>query len=296
MESETTTPELLNVEKIFAAKNPRLHRMLPKWIFRLIRKIIHEDELNRMNGLHWRKEGLEFVDGILGELGVKVEFAVASPEGESVNDPAALAHLLKPGRKYLLASNHPLGGLDGMALLQAAGKARRDVVFPVNDLLLFIPSLRTVFIPINKHGKNTENVEQINDTFTSEKIILYFPAGLVSRKDDSGKVEDLEWKKTFISKAVQSHRDILPVYISGANSNTFYNLARWRKRLGIKANIEMMLLPHEMIRQRGQTIRILFGDPVPWETFDKTRSTRDWAAFMKEKSYALADRIHHLFI
>jgi 1-acyl-sn-glycerol-3-phosphate acyltransferase len=279
--------ELFNVEQIIKIKNPGLHRIIPKFIFSLLRRIIHENTLNGYNGRHWQKDGIDYVAGILDDFQVKIDFSVTGTNGGTLNDYNALARLFSPGKRYILASNHPLGGLDGLALIYVAGKVRPDVVFPVNDLLLFIPSLRSIFIPINKHGKNNENVSLIDQTFASDKLILFFPAGLVSRKQKGGFIEDLEWKKTFITRAKKYNRDIVPVYISGANSNFFYSLARWRKRLGIKANLEMLFLPQEMIRQKNRTIRIIFGEPVPVESFDKTKSDQEWAAFIKAKSYQL---------
>jgi 1-acyl-sn-glycerol-3-phosphate acyltransferase len=286
-EPEEKKPELLNVERVFAVKNPRLHRIIPGFIFSLIRKIIHEDTLNFINSAHSNKDGLEYVAGVLRELQVKVAFSVEGRNDGNLNNYDDLSRLFLPGKKYMLASNHPLGGLDGLALIHVAGKVRPDIVFPVNDVLLFIPGLRSIFIPINKHGKNNENVGLIDETFASDKVILFFPAGLVSRKQKHGVIEDLEWKKTFISRARKYNRDIIPVYISGANSVFFYSFARWRKRLGIKANLEMLLLPGEMVRQKNKTIRIIFGKPVPVETFDRSKTDREWAAFMKERSYRL---------
>ena len=154
-----------------------------------------------------------------------------------------------------------------------------------------VPGLRPLFIPINKHGRNTENAQLINETFASEKMILYFPAGLVSRKqriDGSYMIRDLEWKNTFIKKAKKYQRDIIPVFVEGRNSNWFYNLAMWRKRLGIKANIEMLYLVDEMARQFNKTITIMVGDPIPYSTFDKSKTDAQWAAWVQEKVYGLS--------
>ena len=208
--------------------------------------------------------------------------------GGVIPDPGSRIPDLYSGR-YIIASNHPLGGLDGMALMQAVGRMRRDLVFPVNDILMNVPGLQPLFIPINKHGKNTDNVRIIDETFSSEKVILYFPAGLVSRKQKGGVIRDLEWKKTFISKARRYHRDVVPVHISGQNSNFFYNLSNWRKRLGIKANLEMLYLVDEMVKQKDKPIRITFGDPIPWTTFNKSRTDSQWAEWVKEIVYSLRD-------
>jgi 1-acyl-sn-glycerol-3-phosphate acyltransferase len=275
---------LIDIEKLFGAKNPKLLRILPKFIFSYLRRVLHQDEVNRMIYVHREKNGLDFVDAILKEFGCKIEVSLPDPEFSS------LSRLLPPGGRFIIASNHPLGGLDGLALLHVAGKVRPDIVFPVNDLLLFIPGLQSLFIPINKHGTNNENIRIIEDTFASGKTVLYFPAGLVSRKSGKGEIKDLDWKKTFISKSKKYKRDIIPVYISGRNSDFFYNLANWRRRLGVKANIEMLYLPDEMFRQEGKLVKIIFGKPIPYTAFDKSKTDVQWAGFIKDKVYEMAGK------
>jgi 1-acyl-sn-glycerol-3-phosphate acyltransferase len=280
----------IDIEKLFGAKNPNLLRILPKFIFRYLKHLVHEEQVNGMIYHHREHFGLDFVADILTDFGCKIETCIRNQEVKSVqgyNTNEELSRLITPDGRYIIASNHPLGGLDGLALIHMVGKVRPDIVFPVNDLLLFIPGLQPLFIPINKHGTNNENVRIIEDTFASGKTILYFPAGLVSRKSGKGTVKDLEWKKTFISKSKKYKRDIIPVYISGHNSDFFYNLANWRRKLGIKANIEMMFLPDEMFRQKGKIVKIIFGEPVPYSTFDKSRTDIQWAEFIKDKVYKL---------
>ncbi len=281
------TRNFIDVKSLFAAKNPRLLKIIPGFIFSIIKKIVHQDTINGFIYKHRDKFGLAFVHAMLDEFGVKME-VLKSPGPKNGDNESGI---IPPNGRFIIASNHPLGALDGMALMHIAGQSRPDVVFPVNDLLMFIPGLKPLFIPINKHGKNTENVEIIHQTFASDKTILYFPAGLVSRKQKGGKIKDLEWKKTFVTQAKRYQRDIIPVYISGRNTNFFYNLANLRKKLGIKANIEMMLLPDEMIRQKDKTIRLIFGDPVPWSSLDRSHTDIEWAGIIKEKVYSLSDGV-----
>jgi len=224
-EERPDIPEkLINVEGLFESKNPKLLRIIPKWILNYLKRIIHQDRVNGYIYSHRDKTGLPFVEAMLQEFGVIIntEFPGTNPELQ-LN---GLKEILM-GRRLILAANHPLGGLDGLALMNQIGKARPDIVFPVNDLLMNVPGLTPLFIPINKHGKNTDNTKIIEETFAGNKIILYFPAGLVSRKFKGGLIKDLEWKSTFIKKARRYERDILPVYISGRNSDWFYNLAKW---------------------------------------------------------------------
>ena len=268
------TPNFIDLKKPFAAKSPRLARMIPDFIYTFLKWIIHIDMINGLIYKHRDKFGLPFVKAILEEFELKAEI---SPSGWSI-----------PGSgRFIIASNHPLGGLDGLVLLDIVGSTRPDVVFPVNDLLMAIPGLKSLFIPINKHGKNTENIEIIHGTFASHKTILYFPAGLVSRKQKGGIIKDLEWKKTFITQAKKYQRDIIPVFISGSNSNRFYNIANWRKALGVKSNLEMLLLPDEMMKSRRKNIRVFFGEPIPFTYLDSSRTDKEWAELIKEKVYEL---------
>ncbi len=307
--------KLIDIESLFASKNPRLLKIIPGFVIRYLKHITHQDEINGYIYNHRDKVGLPFVEAMLKEFGVTIISndlqSIITDHRSRISHPASripypASRIPHPASRipdlndrFIIASNHPLGGLDGMALMQEVGRVLPDIVFPVNDLLMYVPGLRPLFIPINKHGRNTENAKIINDTFASDKTILYFPAGLVSRKLTNSQahqltnspthqlIMDLEWKKTFISKARKYQRDVIPVHISGQNSNWFYNLANWRKRLGIKANIEMLYLVDEMIRQKGQTIRITFGEPIPYTVFDKSKTDTQWAEMVRNKAYQL---------
>nr|NQU91085.1 1-acyl-sn-glycerol-3-phosphate acyltransferase [Bacteroidota bacterium] len=264
--------DFINLKKVISDKNPRLIKLLPGFILSYLKRVIHQDELNAAIYKHRNKFGLDFIDSILNEFGVIIE-------------TAGLENLPRKGR-MIIVSNHPLGGLDGMALMREVGKVRKDFLFPVNDLLMNLPNLKELFIPINKHGSNAENIRIFNRTFESDLLMLYFPAGLVSRKQ-KGQIIDLEWKKTVVSKAKGFKRDIIPVHIGGKNSNFFYNLANIRKSLGIKANIEMLYLVDEMFMQKDKIIKITFGNPIPYQVFDKRHTDREWAGILKEQVYAL---------
>ena len=268
------TEKFIDLEKVFRSKNPRLASTIPRFVFNLLKRIICQDEFNAFMWKNRDKWGLDYAQAILEDF--RVNTRVIQPPD------------IKSGERYLIASNHPLGGMDGIALLHEAGKLRKDVVFPVNDLLMNLPNLYELFIPVNKHGSNAENIRLFNETFASDVLILYFPAGLVSRKQ-AGIIKDVEWKKTFLSKARATGRDIIPAFISGRNSALFYNLANFRKWMGIKANIEMLLLPGELIKFSNKTIEITFGKPIPVSIFDKRKSDPEWAALLREHVYRLQD-------
>jgi putative hemolysin len=189
--------------------------------------------------------------------------------------------------RFIFASNHPLGGLDGMVFMDIVGRVHPNLKFIVNDLLLNIKNLEPVFIPVNKHGRQSiEYARLIEDAYASDIQILYFPAGLCSRKT-KGQIIDLPWHKSFIAKAVQYKRDIIPAYFEGSNTNFFYNLANLRKSLGIKANVEMLYLVNEMYKQRGKPIKLTFGKPIPYTTFDQSKSTTEWAAYVRDVIYSM---------
>ena len=266
------TRNFFDVEGVFKSKNPSLARLIPGFIYRYLSRVIHEEEMNEFLYSKRHLWGLEFNAAILERFGITT---TVINEG---NVPAS-------GR-YVVASNHPLGGMDGIALMHVTGRIRPDIIFPVNDILMNIPNLYELFVPINKHGSNADNIKILNDTFTSDMLMLYFPAGLVSRKQH-GQIKDLEWKKTFLAKARTYNRDIIPVHISGRNSDFFYNLANIRKKIRLKANIEMLYLVNEMFKLKDKNIRITFGKPVPADFFDRGKTDREWAAQLRDYVYEL---------
>jgi putative hemolysin len=262
----------IDIERVIAGKNPALLRVLPGFVLNYLKRVIHQKDLNAAIYGNREKQGLAFVDAILAEFGAKIS-------------TVGLGNIPEQGR-YLIASNHPLGGLDGVALMGVVGKVRKDIIFPVNDLLMNLPNISELFIPVNKLGSNAGNISVFEDTFASEKTVLYFPAGLCSRKQD-GKIADLEWKKSFIAKARKHKRDIIPTHIDGRNSGFFYNLANVRKRLGIKANIEMLYLADEMYKQKNKQVTIIFGKPISYLVFDKRFTDVQWAQHVKSFVYSL---------
>lgn len=274
LEDEKTELKI-DVEELISSKSPKLKRFLPRFIINYLKNIIHQDEINVFLAKHKDLFGIDFADEVVRFFHTKIN--IVNPENIPLEG------------RYIVVSNHPLGGLDGIILISTFGKKRRDIFFPVNDLLLYLRNLNNIFIPINKHGRNsTDGVRQINKAFETDGLILYFPAGLCSRKQ-KGEICDLEWKKTVISKAKQFKRDIIPVHFEGRNRNFFYNLAKIRKWLGIKANIEMLYLSDEMFHQQHKTFTITIGKPINHETFTKEKSDVDWAKWLKEHVYSLAD-------
>ncbi len=171
--------------------------------------------------------------------------------------------------------------------MRCVNKKLGKIKFLSNDILQGIPSLSPMFIPINKHGSNSrESVEMLNTIYNSDEQILIFPSGLASRKI-KGKIVDLEWKKHFIAKALQHQRDIIPVFIGWRNTNRFYRLANLRKFLHIKWNIEMFFLPDELMKHRNSEVPVYFGKPIPYKTFDKSKTQQEWAEWVKSRVYEI---------
>lgn len=263
----------IDVEAVLKSKNPKLAKSLPRFLIRYLKKIVHQDEINLFLNECTGITGLRFVDAVIDFMNLKSEVT-------------GFENILEK-RKYVFASNHPLGGLESIVLMKVISKKYPEFKFVVNDILMAINPLAELFVPVNKHGKQSrESLSILNELYASDKQVLFFPAGLVSRKI-KGKIVDLPWQKSFVSKAVEYQRDIIPVYIKGENSRFFYNLASFRKLVGIKANVEMLYLVDEMMKQKGKTIEITFGKPVPYHFFDKSKDYKEWADYLYNLTYSL---------
>lgn len=262
----------IDIDAILASKAPSLKKKLPRFLINYLKKIAHQDDLNEFFSLFGHLKGEDFAQAILDHYHVSVKI-----EGEE--------NLPKGGR-VIFASNHPLGGMDGVAILNFLSRRYGAAKAPVNDILMNVKQLNNFFIPINKlGGQSKDSSVQINETYLSDTPILFFPAGVCSRKQSDGNIRDLDWKKTFIAKSIQYQRDVVPLSFVGRNSSFFYNLAYWRKKLGIKANVEMLYLVDEFYKHRNSSFTIRIGMPIKWETFDKSKTHVQWAEWVKNIVY-----------
>lgn len=265
--------KFIDIEKAIHSKNPKLLKWMPGFLLNYIKRVTHEKWLNSVLNKHLELKGLDFVNALIHEFEIEVKLI-----GE-VNIP------LEGG--FILAANHPLGGMDGIALMHAIGRIRPDIRFLVNDLLMSFDNFQPIFVPVNTLGKNSLNASlRIEEAYANKHPVLIFPAGLVSRKQEGG-VKDLTWKKSFISKSKKHQLDVLPCHIGGKNSEFFYNLANWRKKIGVKANLEMFWLVDEMYKQRGKKVEITVGNPVSYQKFNSEKSDAKWAEYMKDLVYKL---------
>ncbi len=263
----------IDLKKMIASKNPKLLKWLPGFILNYLIRIIHQEEINDFLRRNNHLQNIDFCIQVVKEFEIDVDFF-------------GLENIPKDG-KIVLASNHPLGGMDAMALVAGLKGHREDIKFVVNDLLLNLVSLRGIFLGINKHGRNgTTMKEQLHELFSSDQCICIFPAGLVSRKID-GQVIDLEWKKSFIPLSKEYNRTIVPVFIDGKLSNFFYRLSNFRSKIGIKANIEMLYLSNEMYKLRKKSLKITIGQPILASELPKDKSDKALAQYIKDIVYKL---------
>ena len=267
----------IDLDAILKSKMGNKARYVPGFLVSWLKKTVHQDRVNKflwesrhLTGTEWLEECVRYLDMTLVVEG-----------RENLPDP-------NDGKLYTFVSNHPLGGADGVALGAIIGR-HYDSKFRylVNDLLMNLPGLAPLCVPINKTGKQGRDFpRQVKATFDSSNHVLMFPAGICSRQQDDGSIHDIPWTKTFISKSVGSHRDIVPIHFSGHNSEKFYRLARFSDR-HLPFNLAMIFLVDEMYKNVGKTFHISIGKPIPWQTFDKSKTPVEWASWIEDKVYSL---------
>ncbi len=272
------TEHTIDIEKILASKVGDKMKFIPKSLVNWLKRTTHQEELNEFiwksrdhEGAEWLEDCVKFLD-----MNLKVEGFENLPDKDDT-------------KRYTFVSNHPLGGGDGVALgAILSRKYGNDFRLIVNDILMNLPGLAPLCIPVNNTTSKRERAltAMIEAGFASEHNLLLFPAGLCSRKID-GKIQDVEWKKTFITKSIESQRDVVPIHFSGKNSDKFYRIANICKKLHLKVNVAMLYLPDEMIKNRHNTFTVKIGKPIPWQTFDKSRKPKEWAQWVRKQVYEL---------
>lgn len=265
--------KFIDVKGLIGSKNPKLLRWLPSFVINYLRRILHEDEINDFLIKNKDKYDQDFCEAVMEYFNIKVVFKNKE--------------LIPKDGPLIIAMNHPLGGMDAIALIAGLKEHRRDLRFIVNDLLMNLKNISNLFIGVNKHGKNDNSVRnQIKAAFESDNAICIFPAGLVSRKID-GVVQDLEWKKTFMLYARSLNRTVVPIHIEGELSNFFYRLSKIRRSVGIKANIEMLYLSNELFKQHNRTITFTVGEPIKAGEIEKSMSDQAAAEMLRKTVHSL---------
>ncbi|OPZ01960.1 MAG: hypothetical protein BWZ11_01299 [Bacteroidetes bacterium ADurb.BinA395] len=267
---------LIDIEKVVKEKAP--NTFIPTFLVSYLRKIVHEKEINELLATYSHQKNVDFLESAVKYFQVNV----------SIKNRENLPH---DDKLYIFAGNHPLGGMDAIMTGSLLGREYDGKIrFMANDMLMFIEPLKDLFIPVNKVGSQGKNhVRELNDFFSSDCHLITYPAGKCSRKSN-GKIQDEAWNKNFVVKAIQHQRDIVPIYFDGKNSNFFYNLANLRKFFHIKFNIEMLYLSDEMFKQKGKSFSLVIGEPIRWQTFDRSKTYGKWAQWVKEKVYALSEK------
>lgn len=267
-------PMRIDVDKVLRTRLPRHYRYIPRFAVRWLERTICQDQLNAILLKMAGKNSVDAASAALTEMGITI-------------DEKGLEQL--PQGRYMFVSNHPLGGLDGLALISLIGnRYERHIKFLVNDLLMAVEPLRGVFLPVNKYGSQSRAAaSQIEEALQSDNQFITFPAGLCSRMQPDGTIADLPWQKAAVNHAVNYQRDIVPIYFDACNSKFFYRFAKWRKKLGIKFNIELIFLPKEMIKQCGSTLHVIIGEPIPWTSLD-ARAPKKEAARLRDIVYSMA--------
>lgn len=265
---------LIDIDKILREKAPKQSKYIPKFVVSYLKHIVHQDELNGFLRESKDKVGVEFLEACLEFLDAKL--VVKGKE-----------NLPKDGL-CTFVSNHPLGGQDGVALGYVLGTFYGGKVkYMVNDLLMNLRGLAPLCIPINKTGNQSRNFPaMVESGFQSDNHMLMFPAGICSRRQGDA-IRDVEWKKTFVTKSVQYRRDVVPIHFGGQNSDFFYRLANFSDRYVKKVNIAMLFLVDEMYKNTHKTFRVAIGKPIPWQTFDNSRTAAQWAQYVKDRVYEL---------
>ena len=271
------TEKTIDIDELLKSKMGRKARWVPRPLVSWLKRIIHQEEVNaylwesrHLTGTEWLEECVRYLDMTLELVGEE-------------NLPPK-----DDGRLYTFVSNHPLGGEDGVALGAIIGR-HYDSRFRylVNDLLMNLPGLAPLCIPINKTGNQSRNFPaMVESGFQSDNHMLMFPAGICSRRQGDV-IRDVEWKKTFVTKSVQYRRDVVPIHFGGQNSDFFYRLANFSDRYVKKVNIAMLFLVDEMYKNTHKTFRVAIGKPIPWQTFDNSRTAAQWAQYVRDRVYEL---------
>lgn len=263
----------IDVEKSIRESNSKLLKKLPRFVIQIIAKIIKEKEMNLILQKYENSIGIDFLNSIIEEFNIKIVI-------EGLEN-------LPEQKKCFFVSNHPFGVADGLILTRTVGEKYGALKAIGNDAFMFIPQLRPLIAAVNVFdGSSREYIKALEETYNMDIPITHFPAGKVSRMF-KGKIQDHYWQKSFISKAISCQRDVVPFHFYGRNSILFYSIFKIRTFLGIKANIELMLLPREMFNKRDKTIRFKIGEPIPYQKFDDSHSHYEWAQKVREHVYNL---------
>ncbi len=269
----------VDVDELLRARVPQYHKWIPAAAIRALESYVCQNQLNDILRATEGLTGSAFARAMLEYLGV--DYSVAAGEENLPATDVPVTYVC----------NHPLGALDGVCLIDwVARRHGCEPAFVVNDLLTVVRPLNNVFIPINKHGRQSRGaVNDVDAAFADlKRPVIMFPAGLCSRQlKAGGEICDLKWNKMFVQKSSEAGRTVVPLRFEGRNSDAFYRLARRRERFGVKFNIEMMRLPREIFTGAGRHFSIRVGLPIAPELLMRGHEAAEQAAGIREYVYTL---------
>ncbi len=281
---------MINTEKAINEKYPAMkHKPGSGLIYKLLKFLTHEDEINHFINNNQHLHGFSFLDKILEHFNFTYRIS-----NRSINRIPA------EGRTIIVA-NHPIGSLDGLALLKLIYTVRPDVRIVANDLLNQVGPLNSLFLPVDNMSTETmirmshkQNYQSMLKCLKNEQALIIFPAGEVSRMGPNG-IKDGKWKKGFLKLSEKTETPILPILIKAKNSALFYGLSSVYKPLGT------MLLSHEMFNKENNEIAFHVGKAITYKStkkfdLDKTKLAKRFRKHLyqldkKNKSKALFETI-----
>ncbi len=263
--SKDRTDYLLDLNEVLG---PRLSKKLPGFVKWFFSRRLHVKEMNDciMHAEHYA--GVGFFDEALDYVGITYKI-----RGEENIDLS---------KKYIFACNHPLGGPEALIIGSIFRRIYGDGFnVPSNKLLYNLKPLQEFFVPVSVGGKQGRDiVDKVSAMFETDRQVLVFPAGACA-KTFKGVVTEMPWKKMFIVQARKYQRDVVPIHISGHNSKWYFFLSWLSRTLRLKFNLGMIFLVDELFKQKGNEFVITFGTPIPYDTFDKTKTDLQWADHVK---------------
>ena len=255
----------IDVRQLMTERFPT--RKLPGFVLDLIGKIVHQDDINALFANAPGKKNLDFIDSCMEQLRFTCRV-----EGEE--------HLPAGDQRLVFASNHPQGGVEAICIAHVLGhRYAGKIKFYANEFLTVFAPLKEMLLPVHRQ-QNRDSFRRINEFYETDHHLVIFPAGVTASRS-KGKITEHEWRKHFIKIAVEHRRDVIPLYFEASNSDMFYRMENFRRWIHAKTRFEVLLFAHEFFRQRGRTFTLHIGEPVSWQTFDRTKNYREWAHWMQ---------------
>ena len=242
---------MIDVQKEIEKKFPNINKkqnFLKKSLFKVAKKIVHEDSINKFLKQNSHLKGFEFVDAVLDYF--DFDYTVSSNDLQNIPSSG----------KVVIIANHPLGGLDALCLLRLISQVRKDVRIVANDFLVGFDALNSLLIPIDnyKRRQSKKDIKKIYEALNNEEAVIIFPAGEVSRATTKG-IKDPTWSKGFLNFAQNTSAPILPIFLDAKNSRTFYTISV------INKTFSTLLLSNEMFKKKSKRINIKIGQIIPNE-------------------------------